>query len=252
MFIILFRVLIIYVIVLVYLRIMGKRQVGEMQPFELVITLMMADIATLPMTQTSMPLLFSLIPLTMLVLVHFVVSFLSRKSITMRKIINGRPVVVISPKGVELKALQELNMTFDDLMQGLRSLGVYKLEDVSYVLVETNGTLSVIQKTEVLPASNKDLKIKTQPASLPLILISCSKMIEKNIKIAEIDEKFLQNIYEKIKVKSYKDILILTLNAFGDVYVQPKNGIAQTLKTNYNGVGKWWKKFGLCLLFLWF
>jgi len=239
MFIILFRVLIIYVIVLVYLRIMGKRQVGEMQPFELVITLMMADIATLPMTQTSMPLLFSLIPLTMLVLVHFVVSFLSRKSITMRKIINGRPVVVISPKGVELKALQELNMTFDDLMQGLRSLGVYKLEDVSYVLVETNGTLSVIQKTEVLPASNKDLKIKTQPASLPLILISCSKMIEKNIKIAEIDEKFLQNIYEKIKVKSYKDILILTLNAFGDVYVQPKNGIAQTLKTNYNGVGKW-------------
>ena len=239
MFIILFRVLIIYVIVLVYLRIMGKRQVGEMQPFELVITLMMADIATLPMTQTSMPLLFSLIPLTMLVLVHFVVCFLSRKSITMRKIINGRPVVVISPKGVELKALQELNMTFDDLMQGLRSLGVYKLEDVSYVLVETNGTLSVIQKTEVLPASNKDLKIKTKPASLPLILISCSKMIEKNIKIAEIDEKFLQNIYEKIKVKSYKDILILTLNAFGDVYVQPKNGIAQTLKTNYNGVGKW-------------
>ena len=90
MLIILFRVLIVYLFVLLYLRLMGKRQLGEMQPFELVITLIIADIATLPMTQTSMPLLFSLIPLTALVVLHFIVSLISRKSITLRRVINGK------------------------------------------------------------------------------------------------------------------------------------------------------------------
>ena len=238
MLIILFRVLIIYVIVLTYLRFMGKKQVGQMQPYELVITLIMADIATLPMTQTSMPLLFSLIPLTMIVVVHFIVSIIERKSLFMRKVINGKPVVVVSPKGINLPVLKELNMTFDDLMQGLRQAGSYKLEDVAYAIVETNGTLSVILKSQNSPVTNKDLKIKQKPASLPLVIVSCGKLLNKNVEIAKIDEKILNNILKRCGVKSYKDIVILTIDCSGSVFVQTKDGGVQTFCIPTRGA-KW-------------
>ncbi len=231
MLIILFRVLIIYVIVLFYLRIMGKKQVGQMQPYELVITLIMADIATLPMTQTSMPLLFSLIPLSMIVVVHFIVSIVERKSLTMRKLINGKPAVVISPSGVNLNVMKELNMTFDDLMQGMRQAGTYKLEDVAYAIVETNGTLSVILKSENSPVSCADLKIKSEEASLPLVIVSCGKLLNKNMEIAKIDEKFLQKLCKKCGVNDYKDIVILTIDCYGNVYSQVKDKLPQMFKT---------------------
>ena len=239
MLIILFRVLIIYVIVLTYLRFMGKKQVGQMQPYELVITLIMADIATLPMTQTSMPLLFSLIPLSMIVVVHFVVSIISRKSIFMRKVINGKPVVVVSPKGIEIEALDDLNMTFDDLMQGLRSAGCFRLEEVAYAIVETNGTLSVIQKSENLPVCHSDLNINAPKSTLPLILISCGKVLEKNLKTAKIDEAFLKSVYKKVGAQDCKDILIFTLDSNGSVYIQQKGKDGQTIQTSYRGDAKW-------------
>ena len=239
MLIIIFRVLIIYVIVLTYLRLMGKKQVGQMQPYELVITLIMADIATLPMTQTSMPLLFSLIPLSMVVIVHFVMSIIERKSIFMRKVINGKPVVVVSPNGIDIKALQGLNMTFDDLMQGLRQAGAYKLEDVAYAIVETNGTLSVIQKSETSPVCNQSLNINLEPSSLPLVLISAGKIVKKNLSVAGIDETFFEDVFKKLDVKSFKDVVILTLDVNGNVFVQPKNKKFKTLQTKFRGDGKW-------------
>jgi len=239
MLIILFRVLIIYLVVLLYLRIMGKRQLGEMQPFELVITLIMADIATLPMTQTSMPLLFSLIPLTAIVLLHFIVSFISRKSIVMRGVINGKPVVVISPKGVELEALKELNMNFDDLMEALRGCSYYKIEDVQYAIVETNGTMSVIPKSECAPVVNGDMKIKLPPSSLPVNIIAVGKIIHQNIKTAGISEEFLSKVLKQAGVKSFKDVLIMTLDANGKVFIQPKKGESCEIQTEYKGEGKW-------------
>ena len=153
----------------------------------------------------------------------------------MRKVINGKPAVVVLPTGVNLKALKELNMTFDDLMQGLRQAGAYKLEDVAYAIVETNGTLSVILKSQNSPVTNKDLKIKQPNSSLPLIIVSCGKLLSKNMEIAKIDDKFLQKIYNKCKVKSYRDIVILTLDCFGNVYAQAKNQDAQTFCVGKRG-----------------
>ncbi len=218
---------------------MGKRQVGELQPFELVLTLVMADIATLPMTQNSVPLLFSLVPLAFLVVLHFVVSLLSRKSLFVRKLVNGRPVVVMSPKGIEFDALKSLNMTFDDLMQGLRAMNVFRLEDVAYAIVETNGTLSVIQKSEVSPVCNQSLKIDMPKASLPLVLVSAGKIVKKNLELAQIDIKFLQDILTKINIKNFKDVVILTLDSNGSVFVQPKNKKFEIMQTQFDGEGKW-------------
>ncbi len=239
MLIILFRVMIVYLLVLFYLRIMGKRQLGEMQPFELVITLIIADIATLPMTQNSMPLLFSLIPLTTIVVLHFIVSFLSRKSIRMRRVINGKPVIVVSPDGVQFDELRELNMNFDDLMQGLRGCNYYRVEDVQYAIVETNGSMSVIPKSENSPVVNQDLNISLPQASLPLIIVAAGKILGENLKIAGIDQQFIDERLKEVKLKENGEVLLFTLDGNGQVFIQPKQGEGQKLQTSYRGEGKW-------------
>ena len=120
MIVVFVRVLIIYITVLIFLRLMGKRQIGEMQPYEVVITLIIADLATLPMSDSNIPLLHGLLPLAILVLLHYCITFLTRKNAKIRRIISGQPVVVISPNGIEYKSLKNLNITIDDLNEMMR------------------------------------------------------------------------------------------------------------------------------------
>ena len=239
MLIIVFRVIIIYLIVLLYLRIMGKRQLGELQPFELVVTLLIADIVSLPMTQISMPLMFSLIPLTTLVLVHYLVSLITRKSVKLRGLVNGKPVVVITPQGVQFKALKSLNMNMDDLIEGLRSCNYFKIEDVQYAIVENNGTITVIPKVEASPVVNENLNLNLPQSSLPLNIITASKINDDNIKISGIDFDFINNVLKKANIKGVKQVLLFTLDANGKVYVQDYQNPGQVINTNYDGKGKW-------------
>lgn len=239
MLIIVLRVIIIYLIVLVYLRVMGKRQLGELQPFELVVTLLIADIVSLPMTQISMPLLFSLIPLTTLVLVHYLVSLITRKSIKLRGIVNGKPVVVISPQGVQFEALKSLNMNMDDLIEGLRSCNYFKIEDIQYAIVENNGTITVIPKVSASPVVNQDLNIQLPESSLPLNIVTAGKINLENLKISGIDKNFVENVIKKAKISKIKDVLLMTLDANGKVYIQNYNSQGQVLNVDYNGEGRW-------------
>ncbi len=235
MVIILFRVLIVYLVVLLYLRIMGKRQLGEMQPFELVVTLLIADIASLPMTQTSMPILFSVIPLTTLVIVHFIVSMISRKSIVMRRVINGKPVLVVTPQGVQYDALKELNMTIDDLMEGIRSCDYFNIEDVLYAIVETNGTINVIPKIASANVTNENLKLQLPESTLPMMLVSSGKIINKNLKIAQKEPEFVNEILKSGNVSSIKDVLLLTIDPEGAVYIQLFDGTSKNLQVDFKG-----------------
>ena len=139
MFIVFLRVLIIYVTVLIFLRLMGKRQIGEMQPYEVVITLIIADLATLPMSDTNIPLLNGLLPLAILVLIHYILTLLTRKSIKIRRIMSGKPVIVISAKGIEYQALKDLNLGIDDLLEMMRQAGYYSFDQVLYGIIDTNG-----------------------------------------------------------------------------------------------------------------
>lgn len=235
MVIILFRVLIVYLVVLLYLRIMGKRQLGEMQPFELVVTLLIADIASLPMTQTSMPILFSVIPLTTLVIVHFIVSMISRKSIVMRRVINGKPVLVVTPQGVQYDALKELNMTIDDLMEGIRSCDYFNIEDVLYAIVETNGTINVIPKIASANVTNENLKLQLPESTLPMMLVSSGKIINKNLKIAKKEPEFVNEILKTGNISSLKDVLLLTIDPEGAVYIQLFDGSSKNLQVDFKG-----------------
>ena len=223
MFIVFLRVLIIYITVLVFLRLMGKRQIGEMQPYEVVITLIIADLATLPMSDTNIPLLNGILPLAILVLIHYAITLLVRKSSKIRRILSGTPMIIISPKGIEYKALKSLNMCIDDLLELIRQNGYYSFDQVLYAIIETNGKMSIVPTSDNAPATAKDLNVKNPPSKLPQVIISDGKIIKNKLKILKLDNKKLNNILNYLKIKNIKEIIILSIDTDGKTYFQKKN-----------------------------
>lgn len=218
---IIIRCLIIYTIVLVLFRVMGKRQLGQMQPFELVLTLVIADLATIPMAEVSVPVLHGIIPVFTLVLIHFVLTYLSKISPKCSQIISGKPIIVINEKGIDYKALKALNITIDDLFEAIREQGCFSLDQIQYAIMETNGKISILQKAENLPVTNKDLNINVQESVIPVNLISEGKMLKENLKIANIDENFLHEFLKnKLGNCKIKKVLFMTIDKNGKIIVQ--------------------------------
>lgn len=142
------RVLIIYIITIIVMRLMGKRQIGDMEPFELVITLIIADLATIPMADPTIPIWYGILPLFVMQVIHFFVVKLQCKSKAVRQILSGSPVIIVSPKGIERQKLKELDICEDELMELLRSKDIYDIHDIDYAILESNGKLSVVPKGE--------------------------------------------------------------------------------------------------------
>ena len=234
-----FRSIIIYILVLILLRLMGKRQLGEMQPFELVIMLIFADLATIPMAETALPLIHGIIPILTLAVLHYLLSFLSRKSIFLRKIINGKPQIVISPNGIEYSTLKQLDLNMNDLIEGIRGCGYFNLEEILYAIIQTNGTITVLPRGAYAPLTANDIKLEKEKASLPIIVFAEGKFIHENMNIAKIDEGFLNTKIENAGFKKLTEILLITLNTQGKMYIQPKNGPFVIIETEYKGEGKW-------------
>jgi uncharacterized membrane protein YcaP (DUF421 family) len=232
------RAIIIYSIVLFAVRIMGKRQIGDMQPFELVITLIIADLACIPMSDITIPIVFGIIPLFSLVVLHYLFTLLNRKSLFFRKILNGRPIIVIDKNGINYSALKKLNMTVNDLTEGLRACDCFNLNDVAYAIVETNGKISVLLKAQSLPITNEDMKINVEPSSLSIILINDGKLIEENFKPLNINKEIIINILNKQKIKNEKNVLIFSINSNGDAYLQQKNEPYKSFQINLDEVNK--------------
>lgn len=234
------RSIIIYFLVFILLRLMGKRQIGEMQPFELVITLIIADLATIPMAETALPLVHGIIPIITLALIHFALTFLCMKSLFFRKLINGKPIIVINPKGVDYKALKKLNMNFNDLMENVRGLGYFNLEEVLYAIMQTNGTLTILPRAPYAPLNANNAKIEVDPASLPVILISEGKFVKENLILAKIEPEFINNTISQNGIEP-NNVIFLSINTEGKMYVQPKLGSFKVIETNYKG-DSWWKE----------
>lgn len=225
-----FRSIIIYCIVLVAVRLMGKRQIGDMQPFELVVTLIIADLACIPMSDVSIPIVFGIVPLLTLVVLHHIFTWANRKSIFIRKILNGKPVIVIDEKGINYKALQSLNMTINDLTEGLRIANCFDISTVAYAIVETNGNVSVLLKSTASPVTNEDMNLSPDQSTLNIIVINDGKIIEENLKSLNLDKTIIDKILKKQKTKSIKDVLICTINSLGEIFFQEKNKKCTTMQ----------------------
>ncbi len=217
------RAIVIYILVLFVFRLMGKRQIGQMQPFELVLTLIIADLATIPMAELSVPVLHGIVPLLTLVVVHYFLTLISRNSTKFSNFISGKPVIVINPKGIDEKALRSLNITVDDLFEAIRGAGYFNLEEVQYAIMETNGTVNVLPKSDFSPVVNKDLKLKLEENSIPVTLVSEGKILKNNVNLAGVDKNFIEKFMKKAGIEKISKILVLTLNKSGTVYIQEKN-----------------------------
>lgn len=224
------RSLIVYSIVLFAVRIMGKRQIGDMQPFELVVTLIIADLACIPMSDTTIPIVFGIVPLFTLVLLHYLFTFLNRKSIFFRKLLNGRPIIVIDNNGINYPALKKLNMTINDLTEGLRASQCFNINDVAYAIVETNGNISVLLKSSAQNPTNEDLNIKVNNSSLNIALVNDGKILYENLKAVNLQPVFIDDLLKDEKVKNLKDVLIVTIDNQGEIFFQEKYKPCKTIK----------------------
>lgn len=236
MIIVFIRVLIIYITVLVFLRLMGKRQIGEMQPYEVVITLIIADLATLPMSDTNIPLLHGILPLAILVLIHYCITVLSRKFIKIRRLMSGRPIVVISPNGLEYQAFKDLNLNIDDITEMLRQNGYYSFDQILYAIIETNGKISIIPKSKNAPATAQDVGAKNPPAKIPSIIISDGKMMQAQMQELQINKQKLAKILDHLNIKSIKDLIILSIDSDGKLFYQVKNNSCQTIENIFKEI----------------
>lgn len=214
------RVLVMYFLVLFLYRIMGKRQLGEMQPFELVLTLIIADLVTIPMAEISVPIMHGIIPLFILVLTHFLLTFLSSKSTKFSSFLSGKPVIVINPDGIDYRALKNLNMSVDDVFEAIRGCGYFSIEQIQYAIMETNGKMSVLPKSQFAPITAGDMKIENEESFLPISIVNEGKLMEQNLKLLKLDKSDVEQILKENGMSGIKKVLLLTIDKNGKVYLQ--------------------------------
>ncbi len=208
------RGLIIFGLLLVVIRLMGKRQIGEMEPFELVITLVISEIACVPMGDKNIPLTYGVVCILTLYIVHQVIVLLS-KNTKMQSIISGKPMLVIDKSGINVAAVKQLNMQVNDLMQSLRNTGYFSVEEIEYALMETNGQLSVIPKKSM----------ENKQKSLPVPLILEGKWCEDELTQHGIAREKIGNMLFKKHVK-VKDVVFLTVDQNDHFVLQDKRGVS--------------------------
>ena len=209
------RTLLLYCFIIFAIRLMGKRQISDMQPSELVVTLVISDIASLPMQNTSQPLLSGIIPVIVLVALEIVTSVFMMKSKRFRRVICGSPVVVISDGKLLQKEMRRLRLTTDDLFALLRQQNIFSPEDVQYCIVETNGTVSVLEKPEKRKPTAEDFQISIPDSKLEAMVISDGRLIETALPLCSQSKDSVENVLKNEKLRQ-SDVLIMTLDGLGN------------------------------------
>ncbi len=205
------RTFIIYCIVSLCVRLMGKRQLGQLQPGELVVTMLISEIAAIPIEDNTVPILNSIIPLLLLVSFEIISSVIDRKSVKFRYWTEGKPITIIRNGTLLQKELKNLRFTINDVLLGLRQKDVFDIEDVEYAIVETNGTLSVLLKPDKRPATPKTVGKTEKDNGMPCSVVIDGKIIESTFKDCDITEK---EVLSKInrETDDIKNILLMTVD----------------------------------------
>ena len=200
MLISIFRATIIYLLILVAMRILGKRQIGDLQPSELVITILLSEIFSIPMQDTKIPLLDTFVPVFLLVGFELITSAISVKSIKFRKLLDGNSIMIIKNGVLDQKQLKKLRYTVDDLLEALRKKDVFDISSVEYAIIETDGTLSVCLKAQEAAVKVKDLKLPSTEFAIPVVVVSDGRIIEENLKLIGCNRNQLDEAIRKEKI----------------------------------------------------
>lgn len=235
------RTTILFFVTAIVLRLMGKRQLAQLQPYEVVITLMISDLATLPMGDVEIPLMGGVVAIVTLLVLHSLLSALSFASIKMRALICGRPSVLVRNGRICEKELTRLCFDLSDLMEGIRSSGLIGLHETGCVVLETNGTLSVFPSSDNTPVTRGDQKLPSVYDGIPLTLILDGKLQARPMEIGGFDTGWLMRLLKGQGIDCAEDVLLAALDTQGNLLVQEKGeeGRLMTLKAIEPGEVRW-------------
>ena len=198
-----FRAIILYVLVLVVMRVMGKREIGQLQPFELAISIMIADLATIPMADVGIPITNGIIAMLSLLIMHLLISFINLKSMRMRALICGKPRILIYRGKIQEEALVKERFTINELEERLRGNNVMNLGDVEYAILETSGQISVIQKPNKRTVTPEDLDIEPPYEGISYDLVIDGRILDNNLQAPPtVDDDDLKSMIEAITINS--------------------------------------------------
>ena len=215
-----FRAIVLYILVLVVMRLMGKRDIGQMQPFELAISIMIADLATLPMTETGVPISNGIIPILGLLVMHLTISMLNLKSTKAREIICGKPAILIFRGKVDEKVLKKERFTINELEERLRTNNIFNIGDVEYAVLETSGQVTVIPKPNKRATTPEDFNIEPKYEGIPYDLVVDGKVMYKNLEKLGKNYVWLQKQTEKFGIRP-EQALIVTIDGDNQFFCQP-------------------------------
>lgn len=216
------RAVILYILLIFTVRLMGKRQIGELQPSELAITILISNIATLPVEDTGMPLLTGIIPILTLASLDVIMSWLGIKSRAVRRFTCGKPVIIINDGMIDQKKMREIRFTVDDLVAGLRGQGIFDIGEVQFAVVETTGTLSVYQKFSGRNVTNGDMEIKGENENPPEVIVADGEYVPEAMARLGIDENWIEKKLKKEKT-AIGNVFLMTASANGKYSVVLKD-----------------------------
>lgn len=220
------RTIILYAIIIVGLRLTGKRQIGQLEPIELVLAMLLSDLASVPMQDFGIPLLSGVIPIVTLLALSTLLSWCSLRSIRFRSLVCGEPAIVIRDGKLQQQVMRQNRLTLDEILEELRAQGVCDITTVKYAVLETSGQLSVLLYADEQPATPKQLGVAvSDDVLLPTVLISDGRLLSKNLKKAGLDEKWLCRQLEAHHVKHTRDVFFMTVDEEKNVVlIEKENG----------------------------
>jgi len=203
-----------------------------MEPFELVITLIIADLATIPMAEQTIPIWYGIVPLVAIAIVHFLISFLTQKSTIMRDIVSGKPVIVVNQGKIDFKELKGLNMSAEELTEQLRNLDYFDIGDINYAIVERSGKISIIPKADSMPITREDMKVGAAESDIFYCLVENGRIIKRNFKELQLHHN-IDGIMHDIVYKMMctdNELVFVHMSSSGDAYAQKLGGSIESFK----------------------
>jgi uncharacterized membrane protein YcaP (DUF421 family) len=230
MFVTAFRALILFLIVFIAVRLMGKRELGQLQPYEFVIAIMIANLASVPMAEMGIPILNGIVPILTLLLAHVAITFLALKSRTAQRLLCGMPTIIISKGYILEDAMRTAGYSFADLMEQLRVNNIFSITDVEYAILETSGQVSVIPKGYAKPVVAKDLNLQVQPDPLPWSIVIDGSVQFDELRKSGHDMDWLESQLAALGLREPENVLYASVDETGQFFAQ---GRARK---------KWWQK----------
>lgn len=218
------RTVILLIIIVFAVRIMGKRQIGQLQPAELVVTILLSEIAATPMQDNDIPMLNSVVAILVLVSLEILMSALSLKSIRLRSILQGNSLILIRDGKIDQPQMKRLRYTLDDLLEALRQKDVFDIDDVQYAIAETDGTLSVLLKPEKRTVTREDMNVRKKDGGLSCVVVMDGTIIRSDFNDCGMNDKKLGNIIKKAGL-DVKDIYLLTVDRDGNTNLIRKDTV---------------------------